>query len=403
MGYGRSHDHQAEHARSPSPPPPPSLNEQLLSAAGNADLAEVQSLLARGADAKFLHDPPGTWGACDKKSALHEALRRSGEPAAKEVILTLVTAGAPVNEMRQQRDWRGCGRSESAFDMLLASPLGKDPAVLEAFLAAGADPNKKRVDERHSMRTDGRSVSFPLHTAVQRADANVVGVLLRAGANPNAARTERYHNERGFNQNSSLTPLHLAIRRKALDLVVLLLAEGADVNAVATRLDQVDSGRTGTTDNPREDGFVPSVACVPVRETALHCALLADQPDIVRALLAAGADKSIPRVHGGAEEATDALAARLDGEQESGAGETKCGGLSHALQTSSGWSPENHGLFSEKLREQVRTVLLVAKAAGWSLPEDALHHIFVALAAPPSLAKQSAAVTQAPAAKQKED
>lgn len=30
----------------------------------------------------------------------------------------------------------------------------------------------------------------------------------------------------------------------------------------------------------------------------------------------------------------------------------------------------------------MRTVLLVAKAAGWSLPEDALHQIFVSLAAP---------------------
>jgi len=372
MGYGGSHDHQAEHARSPSPPPRPTLNEELISAAGNADLEEVKSLLGRGADAKYVHDPPGTWGSCDKRSALHMALRRTGDNRAKPVILALVAAGASVNAMRVERDWRGCGRSESAFDMLLRSPMGRDPAVLEAFLDAGADPNQKKVTETHSMRTDGATVSFPLHTAVQQADANVVGVLLRAGADPNAKRTERYHNERGFNQDSSSTPLHLAIRRKALDLVVLLLAEGADANAVATQLDQVDSGRVGTTDDPREDGFVSSVECVPVRETALHCAVLADQVDIVRTLLAAGADKRAPRVHGGKEEATDTLAARLD----------ESGKLTKALQTSARWSPESHLYFSEKLREQVRTVLLVAKSAGWSLPEDALHQIFVALAAP---------------------
>jgi len=319
-----------------------------------------------------VHDPPGTWGARDKRSALHMALTRTSDPQAKQVILALVAAGASVNEMRIKSDWRGCGHSESAFDMLLASPMGQDPTVLEAFLNAGAEPNQEKVNERHSMRTDGRTVSFPLHTAVQQADANVVGVLLRAGADPNAKRTECYHNERGFNQNSSSTPLHLAIRRKAMDLVVLLLAEGADANAVATKFDHVDSGRIGTTDDPREEGFESSVMCVPVRESALHCALLAGQADIVRALLAAGADQRVPRVHGGKEETTDALAARLDHSGE----------LTKALQTSSGWSPENHRYFSEKLREQVRTVLLVAKTAGWSLPEDTLHQIFMALTAP---------------------
>jgi len=366
-----STDRESEISCESSPSLPSlSLNEQLLAAASRADLEAVEALLARGADAKYVDDPPGVWGSCDKKSALHMALECVDDPRAKGVILALVAAGASVNAVRAKSDWRGCGHSESAFDMLLASSLGMDPVVLEAFLDAGADPNKARRRDVHSMRTDGSTISFPLHTAVQRASANVVGVLLRSGADPNAKRTERYHNERGFNKDSSSTSLHLAIRRGAVDLVLLLLAEGADVNAVATYLDQVDSGEVGVTDDPRADGFVPSVTCIPVRETALHCALLAYQTDIIRALLAAGADQSVPRMRGDKAETTESLAARLD----------PSGALTNALQTSTGWTPENHRYFSQQLREQVRTLLLVAKSAGWSLPEDALHQIFAALA-----------------------
>lgn len=238
------------------------------------------------------------------------------------------------------------------------------------------------------MRTDGRSISYPLHSAVQHGDANIVGVLLRAGADVNAPYTDHYENERGFNQHRVLSPLHLASgpvaqsrkRQQALDIVIVLLAEGADPNEVATWIDHVDSGERGATDDPREEGFVPSVRCVPVRETALHRALNARQPELVRALLAAGADKSIERIRDNERESTEAMAARLDDET---------GSLAAALRTTAGWSPENHKFYSQRLKEQVRTILLVAKASSWVLPEDALHAIFLALsvqsasAAPP--------------------
>ena len=355
---------------------------QLIVAAGEADLDRVTELLAAGADAKDVDDPPGEWGTQDVKSALHMALQKAGRDvhggndAVKQIVLALLAAGADPNANRSQYDWRGCGHSESAFDMLLKSRLGTDPAVLEACISAGADPNKRRVVSQHSMRTDGQTVSVPLHTAVRLADANVVGVLLRGGADPNAAYTENYANERGFHQQKTLTPLHIAISRKALDLVILLLSEGADPNGVATYLDQVDSGKRGTTDDPREEGFVSAIRCVPVRETALHRALLTKQPEVVRALLAAGADPSIPRSWDDTSEITGDLAARIDSGP--------CGDLTEALSSSVGWSPDNHKFHSDKLREQVRTVLLVAKASNWSLPDDALFQIFAALAKPPT-------------------
>lgn len=110
-----------------------------------------------------------------------------------------------------------------------------------------------------------------------------------------------------------------------------------------------------------------------MQETALHRALLQGNADMVRALLAVGADQSLDREHGAQKESTGALAARLD--QQNGKGDALC----EALKTTAGWTPENHKFFSKQLQEQVRTVLLVAKAAGWSLPDDALHKIFAAL------------------------
>jgi len=353
------------------------LNMKLIAMAKETNLGEVQKLLANGASAKFVDDPPGVWGSQNVMTALHMALSnaRSKTDDSKEIVMALIAAGADPNQKRSQYDWRGCGHSESAFDMLLQSALASDPAVLEAFLAAGADPNKRQVISRHSMRTDGETISVPLHTAVRRADANVVGVLLRAGADPNIACTERYSNERGFNQQSSRSPLHLAIDSKKLDLVLLLLAEGADPNAIASRLDQVDSGERGTTDDPRAEAFVSSVRCVPVRETALHRALQAKQPEMVRALLATGADQTVPRSWDNTDESTSDLAARVDGAHD--------GELTEALRSSAGWTPENHKYYSEKMREQVRTVLLVAKASSWTLPDDALFQIFAALAKAP--------------------
>lgn len=125
------------------------LNQQLISAARDADLEAVQRYLASGADAKFRDDQSGTGEA---KTALTVALQQTHgakAKAAKEVILALVAAGADVNAVRAQYDWRGCGISTTAFEMLLKSNLASDPAILEAFLQAGANPNAKRVDVRH--------------------------------------------------------------------------------------------------------------------------------------------------------------------------------------------------------------------------------------------------------------
>ena len=95
---------------------------------------------------------------------------------------TLVEAGADVNAVRADINWKGTGSRQRAFDMLLQSPLGRNPGLLESFLTHGADPNAKDVRSVHSMRTDGQVVRVPLHSAVQHGDVHAAAVLLRAGA-----------------------------------------------------------------------------------------------------------------------------------------------------------------------------------------------------------------------------
>eukprot|EP00961_Rhodomonas_salina_P009200 125229-Rhodomonas_salina.2 len=185
-----------------------SLNDQLLQAAEDLNLSLVRELLAKGADAAYLHDPEGVWGSQDSKTALHMALGSVSRKPAKEaeegieIIETLLAARADVNAKRARYDWRGCGSTSTAFEMLLDSKtLNTNPNLLEQFLARGADPNAKKISLRHSMRTDGHSSSVPLHTAVRRNDVHSAGVLLRAGANVNELSVESRHNERGHNQD----------------------------------------------------------------------------------------------------------------------------------------------------------------------------------------------------------
>jgi len=353
---------------------PPS--EKLLKAASRRDLDAVQDLIANhGADVTFVHDPPGVWGSCDRKTALHCALkathgiRNEDVERGVSVVHALLAAGADVNAVRRESDWRGSGKSESAFDMLLKANATVRVRLLEDFIAKGADPNKPQVRSHHSMRTDGATKSMPLHVAAGNGDVSMAALLLLAGAAVDAPYTEDVRNERGYNQNLRKTALHMAVEGGSVELVGLLLAEGADPNAEAERLEQRPSGAKSPHDDPRAAGFKSSVKCVAVRETALHMAVRNKDVDLVRALLVGGADASALRVIG-------------DGQGQTA--HELCKGnaqLEGALKTAGGWTPETHQYFGEELKERVRTVLLTAKANDWALPDDAMHAIFTELAA----------------------
>ena len=56
--------------------------------------------------------------------ALHGSRSQHGDDRTKQIVLALLAAGADPNARRSKYDWRGCGHSESAFDMLLGSAFG---------------------------------------------------------------------------------------------------------------------------------------------------------------------------------------------------------------------------------------------------------------------------------------
>jgi hypothetical protein len=163
------------------------------------------------------------------------------------------------------------------------------------------------------------------------------------------------------------SPLQLAVEHSSLDMVLLLLSEGAKPNDVGKAIVHVASGVESPTDDPRDALYQSPVRCVPVQENALHVALTRGNTDMVRALIIAGADKTTCRFYDGEEQSVESL---VNGNPE----------LLEALETTSEWTPETHKFFASRLREQVRAVLLVAKAKAWQLPEDALVTIFKSLA-----------------------
>jgi len=355
------------------------LDMQLMAAAEALDLTLAKQLLEKGADAKFIHDPPGIWGSCSKKGPLHMAIKMQPRKTKallesefqlkledwKELVKLLVEAGADVNGKTVDYNWR----EWTPFEKILPSAM-EDPALLGLFLSAGANPNTKRVNHVHSMRTDGESVSFVLHDAVRTCSLEIVSTLLAARADVNAVSWEQFHNERGFNCNRAETALHQASRQKGkegLAMCSLLLSHGAHVNILREDLEHVSSDVQSPTDDPRGPGFVSSVVCVPMQETALHIAIAAKNVELVALLVCAGADLSCSRLRG----------------SESSSCVELCQGDEALLQAlDAEWSPKTHRHFSSEIKAQVVATLMAAKRQQWPLNTPLLHRICAFIATP---------------------
>ena len=129
-------------------------------------------------------------------------------------------------------------RADGATALLWAAHWD-DLDLASRLLRAGADVHA----------ADDHGVT-PLHRAAENASPAIVEMLVAAGADPNAFQT------------SGLTPLMTAARTGSVAVIEMLLAHGAHVNA----------------------------ATIETQSTALMWAVVEPHPDIVRTLLAAGAD-----------------------------------------------------------------------------------------------------------------
>jgi uncharacterized protein len=208
----------------------------LMLAAGAGSLDGVKALLRLGVDANAAeprqHQTALMWAAAEGHS---------------DVISGLLKAGAKVDAV-----------SGGGFTPLLFAVVKGDAPSIKTLLAAGADPN-------HALPNG----NTPLMVAVSRQRTLAAMALLEGGANP-AARD-------GLMKN---TPLHLAAQAGDVIVAKALLERKADPNARTART-VAAPGRGGG------GGFRGGASG---EQTPLMLAAASDHEDVMRVLVAAGAD-----------------------------------------------------------------------------------------------------------------
>ena len=242
----------------------------LTLACANGNGAVIGKLLEAGANAN-----DARW---DGETALMLAAR-SGNA---EAVQLLLSKGAKVDAAESRKGqnalmWAAAAGHAEAIDVLLkggakastASNGGFTPLVFAAqkgdaesvlsLLAAGADVN-------YTVPT-GQGV---LQIAVIGKKNEVADVLLANGAEVNSA------------DKMGATPLHVAAQTGSVELVQHLLAHGADPNARTLKI----APETGP-------AAVGPFRAPPGELTPLHLAAKANHEDVMRLLVAAGADPKL--------------------------------------------------------------------------------------------------------------
>ena len=326
----------------------PDGSTALLWAAYYDDADTVGLLLDAGADAGASNaygESPLSLAARNRNAAIARALLEAGadphavKPSGETVLMTAALAGSldVVDVLRARNadiDAREPGKRQTAL-MWAAARAHRD--VVEALLAAGADVN--------AASTGG---STALHFAVQQADIPTARLLLAAGADVHAALTVRQMDQFTLGLVETFdgqTPLWLAItncRKDGLEyfgstephpvgltcpaneeLGRLFLEHGADPNqpdgarflplqrAVQTGMEDLAAAllRHGADPNApvapgvrqwtgENRGGARRIAPVPIGATPFFIAAWTHNPDLMRALLAAGADPGLAAADG---------------------------------------------------------------------------------------------------------
>ena len=269
----------------------------LIDAVKAEDRLRIERLLAGGADVNAPHG--------DGATALHWAAPRD----LADVAALLIRSGADVD-----------AADDHGVTPLALACLNASGPMVGLLLAAEADPNLATT-----------SGVTPLMTAARVGEAGVVRRLLEAGADPTAAEAVRgqtalmwavaeNHTQAaavllevggGATTRSAngFTPLLFAAQQGNVEVARLLLAAGADVEEAAPEgiggdtnarvlfregseasvlLVAIDSGHADVARFLLERGADPNHDGA--GRTPLHSAVQQELPDVVAALIAAGAD-----------------------------------------------------------------------------------------------------------------
>jgi ankyrin repeat protein len=213
----------------------------LMIAAGAGSVNSVNLLIAHGAKVNAAESRKGQtalmWAAAERHP---------------EVVKTLIAHGADVR-----------AASKRGFTALVFAATKDDSQSAEALLAAGADPNYALPD--------GLTV---LNVAASNRSVAVATLLADRGADPNVPDPQ------------GNAPLHNAARAGSLALAEKLLAKGANPNARTAVEPAPKSG-------PGGDGAFAVFSFVAGEQTPLMLAAKADHVDVMRVLVAAGADPKV--------------------------------------------------------------------------------------------------------------
>jgi ankyrin repeat protein len=222
----------------------------LMIAAGAGSLDAVRALVERGADVNVA-DP----------KRRQTALMWAAAEGHGDVVSGLLALGADVKAV-----------SAMGFTPLVFAAVNGDEASVTALLAAGADPNYRLP-----------SGTVPLIVALVNRSTRAAMALLEGGA---AVDTP---------DRTGNLPLHLAAQQGDIAVVKALLDRKVDPNVrTAPPQQAAGAGRGGA----RGGGGGARGAAVSGRETALMIAAKADHEDVMRALVAAGADPSLRAADG---------------------------------------------------------------------------------------------------------
>jgi ankyrin repeat domain-containing protein 17 len=237
----------------------------LMEAARAGSLEVARLLIARGADVN-VHEPGRgqtalMWAVSRRHPAIVRALLEAGanvHAQTKTRPLTVMLDRGPSRTVKTSMQDAAQIQAGGSTALLFAATSG-DVTAAALLLAAGANVDDAAADGNSALTL----AAFSGHGSVARA-------LIEAGANVNAA-------------GAGYAPLHAAVLRGDRATVEALVAKGADVNARITRGSPV-----------RRFGSQWALPTPFIGATPLMVAAVYLEVDILRALLARGADPSLP-------------------------------------------------------------------------------------------------------------